>query len=175
LLNLRTGQVVGVTCLSRDTGSDLGGWAVPADAVAALCRAADVLLSPPAADPSVPEAPDPQLLGRIRDLLIELPGWGSARRRKSFVAAALGKRHRVMDEVEWEGGARQLAWDLPSACEDFPEPTATGLSPLCALLAAIPAEFGPRPERDRAIAALRILLQCPAPGSATQPRPKESP
>jgi len=165
LLNLRTGQVVGVTRLSRDTGSDLGGWAVPADAVVELCRLAGIA-APPLETVDAPAHGEPtqETLRRIRDLLFGLPGWDSERRRYSFVAGALGKRHRVMGEVEWSGGARQLAWEVASACEDYPEPTASGLSPLCALLAAIPAELGPQPERDREIAALRALLRCPALG-----------
>jgi hypothetical protein len=97
---------------------------------------------------------------RIRDLLLKLPGWTSARRRQSFVEVALGRRHRVLHEVVWEGEASQLAWDVAAACEDYPEPTASGLSPLCALLAAVPLEFGRHPARDEEIAELQRLLGC---------------
>jgi hypothetical protein len=165
VLNLRTARVVGVTRLSRDTRNDLGGWAIPARELVALCRAEGIQLPVPASAPSTASGEaTQQTLERIRDLLIGLPGWTSRRRRQSFFALALGKRHRVLGEVEWEGGARQLAWDVASACEDFPEPTASGLAPLCALLLAIPAEFGPQPARDAEIAALCQLLQCPGPG-----------
>jgi hypothetical protein len=163
LLNRRTGRIVGVTRLSRDAGNDLGGWAIPVDEVLALCAAAGVPL-PHVATPPTPAEPAPGTLERMRDLLLGLPGWERARRRHGFVAMALGRRHRVMGEVDWEGGARQLAWEVACACEDYPEPTPTGLSPLCALLAAIPREFGPQPERDPELAALRTLLRCPTPG-----------
>jgi hypothetical protein len=107
-----------------------------------------------------PPAPPEQLTERIRDLLLELPGWTSARRRQTFVEVALGRRHRVFDVVVWEGDARQLAWDVAKACEDYPEPTASGSSPLCALLAGIPVEFGRHPARDEEIADLQRLLGC---------------
>jgi hypothetical protein len=107
-----------------------------------------------------PPAPPEQVTERVRDLLLQLPGWTSARRRQTFVEVALGRRHRVFDVVVWEGDARQLAWDVAKACEDYPEPTASGSSPLCALLAGIPVEFGRHPARDEEIADLQRLLGC---------------
>jgi hypothetical protein len=107
-----------------------------------------------------PASPPEPVTARIRDLLLKLPGWTSARSRQTFIEVALGRRHRVLDEVEWEGDARQLAWDIAKTCEDYPEPTASGLSPLCALLAAIPLEFGRHPPRDEEIADLQRRLRC---------------
>jgi hypothetical protein len=164
LIQTRTGRVVGVTRLSQDTRLDLGGWAVPADTVRAFCQDAGVGLAPPeACQPAGGEAPARPPTERMRDLLLGLPGWNSRRRRLSFVEIALGRGHRVLDHVEWEGDAAQLAWDLAKACEDYSEPTPSGLSPACALLAAIPREFGQSQARDGEIRALGALLACSKP------------
>ncbi len=159
LVSFTSGRVVGLTRLSRDTQLDLGGWAVPAAAVRAFCRGAGVPL--PLDEVDRQETPGVDLVTRFRDLLLGLPGWNSRRRRVGFLEVALGKGHRVLSEVELEGGARPLAWEVASACEDYPEPTAAGLSPWCALLAAIPREFGSQAARDDEIANLRRLLRCP--------------
>jgi hypothetical protein len=160
LVSFTSGRVVGLTRLSRDTQLDLGGWAIPSSAVQAFCRSAGVALpSPEAARPL--DAPGLDLVTRFRDLLLGLPGWNNPRRRVGFLEVALGKRHRVLSEVHLEGGARQLAWEVASACEDYPEPTAAGLSPWCALLVAIPCEFGSQVARDAEILRLRCTLRCP--------------
>jgi len=113
---------------------------------------------------------DDRILHDFRDLLLELPGWDRERRRRSLAEQALGKGHRVMGEVEWEGGARDLAWELPSACEDFPEPTRRGLSPLCALLEAIRDDLGaPGGELGERIASLAARLGCEAPEQVDWP------
>jgi len=159
LVSTTSGAVVGLTRLSRDTQLDMGGWAVPTAAVRAFCEDAGVPLAVEAAK-APPHMPGGELVARFRDLLLGLPGWNSRRRRLGFLEVALGKGHRVLSEVEWEGSARQLAWEAASACEDYPEPSASGESPFCALLSAIPVEFGAHPKRDDEIAALRRLLRC---------------
>jgi hypothetical protein len=167
LIHAGFGRVVGVTRLSQDTQLDLGGWAVPADTVRAFCQDAGVELAPPEAlQPVGGETPARPPTERMRDLLLGLPGWNSRRRRLGFVEIALGRGHRVLDHVEWEGAAAQLAWDVAKACEDYPEPTPSGLPPACALLAAIPREFGRSPARDGEIHALSALLACPKPTGA---------
>ncbi len=108
---------------------------------------------------------DDRILHDFRDLLRALPRWTSDRYRRSLAEQALGKRHRVIDEVTWEGaGARQLAWDLPSACEDFPDPTPSGLAPLCALLEIVREELG-RADGNlaRQLGALQNRLRCGSP------------
>jgi hypothetical protein len=62
--------------------------------------------------------------------------------------------------VELDGTAIDVAADLVQRCIELDEPTHTGLSPLCALLAAVPREFGPRPARDGEIAVLSAVLDC---------------
>ncbi|EXJ15393.1 hypothetical protein D779_1489 [Imhoffiella purpurea] len=167
LIQATTGRVIGVTRLSQDTRLDLGGWAVPAEAVRAFCEDVGVTLAPPGPlQTEVLEAPAKPPVERLRDLLLGLPRWNDRRDRLGFVEIALGRRHPILHEVEWEGSARQLAWDLARACEDYPEPTETGRSPACALLEAIPREFGRSPVRDREIQALSALLDCPKPAGA---------
>jgi len=166
LISRTTGRVIGVTRASRDTQLDQGGWAVPAATVRAVCEGAGIPLAPAEAAQAPMQVPGGEFVARIRDLLLGLPGWNSRRRRLGFLELALGKGHRVLSEVEWEGSARQLAWEVASACEDYPEPSAGGESPFCALLSAIPVEFGAHPKRDGEIAALRRLLRCAPPGSS---------
>lgn len=60
LLNRRTGRIVGVTRLSRDTRSDLGGWAIPTREVMSLCTAAGIAPS----SPSPPDLPTAELRQR---------------------------------------------------------------------------------------------------------------
>lgn len=161
VINPRSGRVIGVTRLSRDTQLDLGGWAIPADAVRAFCDDAGIDLTPPdALQPAVGGMMATMPTERLRDLLLSLPGWNSRRRRLSLLEIALGRGHPVLRQVEWEGSAAQLAWDVAKACEDYPEPTASGLSPACALLAAIPRELGRSPARDLEIRALGAMLSC---------------
>jgi hypothetical protein len=164
LIHAGSGRVVGVTRLSQDTRLDLGGWAVPADTVTAFCEQAGVALARP--EPRQPvggEAPARPPAERLRDLLLGLPGWNSEMRRRSFIEIALGRGHLILQQVEWAGGAAQLAWDVAKACEDYPEPAPSGLSPACALLAAMPREFGRSPARDGEIRALSALLVCSNP------------
>jgi hypothetical protein len=164
LIHAGSGRVVGVTRLSQDTRLDLGGWAVPADTVRAFCQDTGVELAPAEArQPVGREAPARPPTERMRDLLLGLPGWNSRRRRLSFIEIALGRNHPILHHVEWEGDAAQLAWDVAKGCEDYPEPTPSGLSPTCALLAAIPREFGLSPARDDEMRALSVLLACPHP------------
>ena len=118
-----------------------------------------------------PTVTDDQILHDFRDLLRALPRWTSDRFRRSLAEQALGKRHRVIEELEWDGaGAKLLAWDLPSACEDYPEPAPSGLAPLCALLEVVREELG-RTDGDlvKRIAALRDRLQCAAPAQVDWP------
>jgi hypothetical protein len=160
LLHRRTGRIVGVTRLSRDTRSALGGWAIPTDEVVSLCAEAGIELrqsSPP--DRSATGVLDPEMLARLRDLLVALPGWRTTRRRRNFVSIALWG-HPVLDEVDLDGPGVDVAADLVQRCIERDEPTNAGLSPLCALLAAVPREFGSKPERDREIAALNVALNC---------------
>jgi hypothetical protein len=153
----RTGQVVGVTRLSKNPGSPDGGWAVPAAYVRALCRDAGIALARvPAA------AATPDMTRRISDLLLALPKWNSRRDRTAFLERALGRSHRILQEVELEGSASQVAWDIAKACEDYPEPPPNGLSPRCALLVEIRVRFGPSSKRDTEIVELRAMLGCAA-------------
>ncbi|MGA8262464.1 MAG: serine protease [Arenicellales bacterium] len=164
LIHTGSGRVVGVTRLSQDTRLDLGGWAVPADTVRVFCQNAGVELAPPEAlQPVGGEVPARPPVERMRDLLLALPSWNSQKPRRSFVERALGRRHRVLDHVELEGDAAQVAWDVAKACEDYPEPTQSGLLPACALLAAIPREFGQSQARDVEIRELGALLACSKP------------
>lgn len=157
LLNRRTGRIVGVTRLSRDTRSDLGGWAIPAGEVVSLCRAAGIELSQPS--PPIAGVLSPETLERLRDLLVALPGWSNTRGRRNFVTIALWE-HRVLREVDLDGPPVDVAADLVQRCIELDEPTNTGLSPLCARLAAVPKRFGSKPARDGEIAALSAMLDC---------------
>ncbi len=113
---------------------------------------------------------DERILHDFRDLPLELPGWDKERRRRCLAEQALGKRHRVMSEVDWQGGARQLAWELPSACEDFPAPTRRGLSPLCALLDAMRDDLGAAAGKlGERIASLAARLGCETPEQVDWP------
>jgi len=103
-----------------------------------------------------------RILHDFHDLLRALPRWTSERYRRRLAEQALGKGHRVMKEVEWAlAGASDIAWDLPSACEDFPEPTPSGLSPLCALLEVCREDLGRGNDALlKKIAFLQERLQC---------------
>lgn len=120
----------------------------------------------PALAPSstgLPGLASPDALARMRDLLLGLPRWGDARVRQGFVTLALGKGHRALEDIDWGGGARDVAWSVVSVCDDFGGATMSAhepRAPLCLLLAAIPREFGGDPRRDAEIDALRHALGC---------------
>jgi hypothetical protein len=105
---------------------------------------------------------DDRILHDFRDLLRALPRWTSDRYRRRLAEQALGKRHRVMERVKWDhADASDIAWDLPSACEDFPEPTPSGLSPLCALLEVCREDLGRGNDALlKQVASLQERLQC---------------
>jgi len=102
----------------------------------------------------------PETLARLRDLLQDLPHWNNARSRRNFIEAALGPDHDLLNEIQWEGSGRDLAGEVAKVCARGTAADAGGCVPLCALLAAIPGEFGPDPARDADIAALQALLGC---------------
>jgi hypothetical protein len=79
----------------------------------------------------------------LRDLLTELKPWQDKRRRRALLRDVFWE-HRLLKEVDLDGAAQETAAELLQACIDFDEPTATGLSPLCALLAGL---------RDRGLAS----------------------
>jgi hypothetical protein len=160
LLNLRSGHIVGVTRLSRDTRSDMGGWAIPIGEVEALCAAVGIALPGYDHDVQPPNAVlDSKILARLRNLLVALPRWNDRRRRRAFVNSVLWG-HPVLQEIELDGTGVEVAADLVAGCLERDEPTATGQAPLCALLLAIAQEYGPKPTRDQEIAALSAALNC---------------
>ncbi|TCW36458.1 hypothetical protein [Marichromatium gracile] len=73
----------------------------------------------------------------LEKLLLSLPEWGQREWRLRFAQKALGKKHPVIERVRWGGTARDVAWDLVSNCEDFPQPTPYNVSPLCSLLIGV--------------------------------------
>nr|WP_242466061.1 trypsin-like peptidase domain-containing protein [Marichromatium gracile] len=162
LINMGTGEIVGVTRFSNDTQTDLGGWAITPESVSFFCFKVGVELNKKEGFTNDFEGGffKPQTVERVRDLLLNLPGWGIKESRISFIEIALGRRHRILNEIELDGRPRQVAWSVARACEDYPELTESGLVPFCALLNTIPREFGCRPDRDREINELRILLHC---------------
>lgn len=116
----------------------------------------------PAAQKPTDAAPalDPATLSRLQRLFLGLPRWHDARRRRDFVTLALGKGHPLLDDIDCAGTARDAAMAIIDACADAQACAAGGHAPLCALLAAIPREFGSHPARDPELAALRAALGC---------------
>jgi hypothetical protein len=102
---------------------------------------------------------DPTLLGRFRNLLVGLPRWSDRRRRRAFINSALWG-HPVLQEIDLDGPGVDVATDLVAVCLERDEPSSAGQTPLCALLLAITQEYGPKPTRDREIAALSAALNC---------------
>jgi hypothetical protein len=117
-----------------------------------------VLAEQKAIDPA--PALDPATLTRLQRLFLGLPRWHDARRRRDFVTLALGKGHPLLDDIDCAGTARDAAMSVIDACTDAQACAVGGHAPLCALLAAIPREFGPHPARDPELAALRATLGC---------------
>jgi hypothetical protein len=79
---------------------------------------------------------DQQTFIDFRDLLVALEPWGQPRRRRTLVKAALWD-HRSLSQVDLSGAATETASELLQTCIDFDEPTQSGLTPLCALLAEV--------------------------------------
>jgi hypothetical protein len=107
---------------------------------------------------------DATLLKKLRDLLTGLPVWQRDPLRRGFAEQALGKGHRVLADMTWEGAAIDVAWELVSLCDDYAgavaaRPGGRSLPPLCALL----AEAGERGGTDAEprIADLMARLGCP--------------
>jgi hypothetical protein len=105
----------------------------------------------------------------LRNLLTTLPRWDDERVRHAIAEQALGKGHRVLAEMDWEGSPRDVAWNLVSLCDDFdnlPAGPGRDQSPLCALLAEARercVESAPLAQR---IADLGARLGCRGPAPA---------
>lgn len=107
---------------------------------------------------------DPHLLADLRDLLLDLPRWADERRRHSYAEQALGKGHRALDDIEWRGGAHDVAWSVVSVCDDYARVGVAhrhGCSPLCALLAEAREQFGDVAGLVERAADLAGRLGCP--------------
>jgi hypothetical protein len=112
--------------------------------------------------PTRPQSPSlaPETLGRLHDLLLALPRWTEqSRARQNFVTIALGKGHPLLSLIDWSGSARDVARSVVTVCLEHQG--TEGTPPLCMLLACIPREYGPKPDRDRELTALSARLGCP--------------
>lgn len=123
-------------------------------------RARDAAAGPGTATGLTTPALAPETLARLRDLMLALPRWTeSSRARRNFVTIALGKGHPVLGHIDWGGSARDVAQAVVAACAE--QAGTDGGPPLCTLLAAIPREFGAKPQRDLELADLAALIGCP--------------
>ncbi|MBV5348027.1 trypsin-like peptidase domain-containing protein [Lamprocystis purpurea] len=143
------GTVIGVIRWSRDVRTALGGWAIPTHDLIDCCAAAGVPIAP--SGPAAP--PVGNLPARLRDLLLALPGWSQTRRRRQFITLALWQQP-ILNRIDLDGTPTDVAADLAVACLEQGGPDADGYTPLLALLAAVPSEFGPQAARDQVIAEI---------------------
>jgi hypothetical protein len=105
---------------------------------------------------------------RLEGLLYGLHLWEDPGKRKVFLRGLL-RGHDIWLDLKYGGSQREAADSLLALCQRNPSKLLHGQSPLCALLAALSAEYGTDPD---ACAELdRLQAQLCAQGPARPARP----